>query len=388
MDQLIERMLAVGSRLAPVDRPGLVLGRSPIHRHMLAVALHRQLLEVGGKALQVLLVGQHGDGLGAEEVGVPDGQQSHEHRQIALEGCGSEVLVHLVEPVEHAPELLRADRQHRREADRRIHRIAAADPVPELEHVGCIDAELGDLPGIGRNGDEVLGDRGGIASQLVHRPGAGRMGVGHRLQRGEGLRRDDEERVGGIQIGDGFGEVGAVHVRDEPEGQGTIAVVPQRLVGHDRPEIRPADADVDDVADSLAGVAGPGAASNPVAEIAHAIEHAMDVRDHIVPVDDDRRRCRRSQRHVQNRAILGDVDLVAAEHGVDPPTQIRFIRELAQQPHRLVGDAMLRVVEIDAGGFGRQPLAAAGIVLEQLTQVPGLAASWRARRASSMRRAR
>ena len=56
-------------------------------------------------------------------------------------------------------ELLRADRQHGREADRRIHRVAAADPVPELEHVGCIDAELGDLPGIGRNGDEVLGDR-------------------------------------------------------------------------------------------------------------------------------------------------------------------------------------------------------------------------------------
>ena len=177
---------------------------------------------------------------------------------------------------------------------------------------------------------------------------------------------------GGIQIGDGFGEVGAVDVRDEPEGQGTIAVVPQRLVGHDRPEIRPADADVDDVADSLAGVAGPGAASNPVAEIAHAIQHAMDVRDHIVPVDDDRRRGRRAQRHVQDRAIFGDVDLVAAEHRVDPPTQIRFIRELAQQPHRLVGDAMLGVVEIDAGGFDRQPLSAARIVLEQLTEVPGL----------------
>ena len=33
---------------------------------MLAVALHRELLEMGGKALQVLLMGQHGYGLSAE----------------------------------------------------------------------------------------------------------------------------------------------------------------------------------------------------------------------------------------------------------------------------------------------------------------------------------
>ena len=52
---------------------------------MLAVALHRQLLEIGREALQVLLVGQHRDRLGAEEIVVPDGQEAHEHRQVALE---------------------------------------------------------------------------------------------------------------------------------------------------------------------------------------------------------------------------------------------------------------------------------------------------------------
>ena len=41
---------------------------------MLAVALHGQLLEVGREALEVLLVGQDGDGLRAEEVVVPDGR--------------------------------------------------------------------------------------------------------------------------------------------------------------------------------------------------------------------------------------------------------------------------------------------------------------------------
>src|SRR3954447_2321440 len=76
MDQLIEGMLAVGSRLTPVDRPGVVIHSCAVDRDMLAVALHRQLLEVGGKALQILLIGQHGDGLGAEEVVVPDGEQT------------------------------------------------------------------------------------------------------------------------------------------------------------------------------------------------------------------------------------------------------------------------------------------------------------------------
>ena len=122
---------------------------------MLAVALHRQLLQIGRESLQVLLVRQHGDGLGAEEVRVPDAEQAHQHRQVLLERRGAEVLVHLVKAVEHGAEVLRADGEHRREADGRVHRIAPADPVPEAEHVRRVDAELGHLAGIGRDGDEV-----------------------------------------------------------------------------------------------------------------------------------------------------------------------------------------------------------------------------------------
>ena len=46
MDQLIERVLAVGPRLAPVDRAGLVVHGCAGERHVLAVALHRQKLTV------------------------------------------------------------------------------------------------------------------------------------------------------------------------------------------------------------------------------------------------------------------------------------------------------------------------------------------------------
>ena len=72
VDQLVEAVLAVGPGLAPVDRAGVVVDVAAVERDVLAVGLHRQLLEVGREALEVLLVGHHADGLGAEEVRVPD----------------------------------------------------------------------------------------------------------------------------------------------------------------------------------------------------------------------------------------------------------------------------------------------------------------------------
>ena len=50
VDQLIERVLAVGAGFAPVDRAGLVIHFLPGKRDVLAVALHRELLEIGGEA--------------------------------------------------------------------------------------------------------------------------------------------------------------------------------------------------------------------------------------------------------------------------------------------------------------------------------------------------
>ena len=75
------------------------------------------------------------------------------------------MLVHLMEAVEHGAEMFGADGDHRREPDRRVHRVAPADPVPEREHVGGVDAELRHLLGVGRDGDEMLGDRGVMCSK-------------------------------------------------------------------------------------------------------------------------------------------------------------------------------------------------------------------------------
>ena len=118
VNELVERMLTVGPRLTPVDRTGVVAERIALERDVLAVALHRQLLEICREPFQVLLVRQHRYRLRAKEVIVPDGEQPHQHRQVALERRGAEMLVNLMEAAEHGAKVVRADGKHRRESDR------------------------------------------------------------------------------------------------------------------------------------------------------------------------------------------------------------------------------------------------------------------------------
>lgn len=61
MDQLIKSVLAVGSRFSPNDGTGLVIHLEALVINVLAVGLHVSLLEVGGEAVHVLIIGKNGD---------------------------------------------------------------------------------------------------------------------------------------------------------------------------------------------------------------------------------------------------------------------------------------------------------------------------------------
>src|SRR5262249_53221599 len=156
MDQLVEGVLSVGSWLTPVDGAGIVSQLSPLERDVFAIALHRQLLQVGRESLQILLVRQYCSGLRAEEVVVPDGQESHQHRQVAFERSGAEVLVHLVKTVQHGAEVVGTDGKHCRKADRRIHRVAPSNPFPDPEILGGVDSDLRYSPRVRRAREKVL----------------------------------------------------------------------------------------------------------------------------------------------------------------------------------------------------------------------------------------
>src|SRR5687768_12965432 len=115
------------------------------------------------------------------------------------------------------------------------------------------------------------------------------------------------------------------------------------LVGHHRPEVRPADSDVDDVAHAPACVALPDSAADAIGEVSHSIEYGVNSRYDVLAIDDDGCASRSAQGDVQDRPVLRDVDLVASKHGVNPRTQTGFAGQLQQQLQSFVGDAVLRV---------------------------------------------
>ena len=91
VEQLVERVLAVGAGLAPDDRRGLELHECALAIDALAVAFHLELLQVRGQPLQMLLVRQHRVRVGAEHARVPDAEQAEHDRQRSVRAapCGN-----------------------------------------------------------------------------------------------------------------------------------------------------------------------------------------------------------------------------------------------------------------------------------------------------------
>src|SRR5262249_27970718 len=133
-----------------------------------------------------------------------------------------------------------------------------------------------------------------------------------------------------------------------------------------------ADADVDDIADALAGVPLPGAAAHALGEVGHAVEDLVDAGYDVFAVHDDALPAGGAQGDVEDGALLGDVDRLPAEHGVDPLAQAALLGQPHEEPERLVSDAVLGVVEVDADGLDRQALTAPGVVGEELPEVKPL----------------
>ena len=211
---------------------------------------------------------------------------------------------------------------------------------------------------------------GFFVTESAQAPGARGARVGERLQRGEGLGADDKQRLGRLEVAHAFREIGAVHVGDETERHVSLTVMAQRFVRHDRAQVGAADTDVDDIANALARVTGPTAAAHASRKTRHAVEHRVDVWHDVSAIDEDAFARRRAQRDMQDRALFGSVDLVAAEHGIDPLAQGAGFGKRHQQAQRLVGDAVLRIVQVDAGRFRDQPFATRWIGGKQLAEVP------------------
>ena len=273
----------------------------------------------GGEAGQVVAVGQHGQRLGAEEVVVPDAEQAEEHRQVLLERRGAEVLVDGVEAVEHLAEAVGPDGDHQRQADGRVVASSGRRPSPRSRTCWrCRCRTPRTSLGVGGHRHEVLGHRRRRrrGRRAAHSRAEWALVIVSRVVKV--FERDDEQRLGRVEVAGGLVEVGAVDVGDEPhrERRGRRrAAAPRRPCAGPRSE--PPMPMLTTLRIALAGVArptrpsAPGRRSRPCGRAPRA------------PRGPRRRRrprstrvARRPQRDVQHGAVLGDVDLLAGEHGV------------------------------------------------------------------------
>ena len=201
MDQLVERMLAVGAGFAPVDRAGGVV-HAACRRASRACRCSPSSAAAGRRESASGIARRAGRRPSAHRRNRCTRRASSPSSTGRLRSNGAVRKCSSIswKPASIARKFVGSDGEHRRQADGRIHRIAAAHPVPEAEHVCGVDAELRHLRRVGRHGDEMLRHRLGVAAQPAQRPVARGMRVGHRLERRERLRRDDEQRLRGVEV--------------------------------------------------------------------------------------------------------------------------------------------------------------------------------------------
>ena len=113
----------------------------------------------------------------------------------------------------------------------------------------------------------------------------------------------------------------------------------------------------------------PGAAPDPVREIGHLIKHCVDLGHYILAVDDYRCTSRRAQSDMQNGSILRDINLIASKHRIDPRSQAGFLCQLKQELEGFIGDAILRVIEVETHCLRGQALAALRVIGKELSKV-------------------
>eukprot|EP00639_Heterosigma_akashiwo_P001725 CAMPEP_0194577222 /NCGR_PEP_ID=MMETSP0292-20121207/12074_1 /TAXON_ID=39354 /ORGANISM="Heterosigma akashiwo, Strain CCMP2393" /LENGTH=651 /DNA_ID=CAMNT_0039429529 /DNA_START=282 /DNA_END=2236 /DNA_ORIENTATION=+ len=376
VQQLEERVLAVGARLPEVDLAHVEPQGAAVGRDALAVALHGQLLDVRGEPQQRLRVGHGRARLVAQEGGVPHAQQAHHHHQVALEGRLGEVAVHGPaagqEVVEERGAELEADGQG---AHGRAHAVAPAHPVPELEQPVLRDAEA-HHPGLrrrGGHGAHVPADDLRVVAQVVVQPLAHRARVQHRLGRGERLADHQHQGALGVEGHHGAAHVHRVHVGQEPQRE-LLAQARRRLLRLQallqevRAQVAAPDAHGHDVPQLLPRVPPHAPRAHVRRELPDLVQYPMYIVDDVDTVHHNSLVLGGSQRRVQHGPPLSVVDLVPPHHGFYFPLEPGFVRQLEQHLHGALSHLLAAVVQDDPVVLDVQRLRAV-LVLEQLAQV-------------------
>ena len=118
VDQLVERVLTVSAWFTPDNRASLVIHNVTVTVNILTVGLHIALLEVRRETVHILVIRQNRLSFRTKEIVVPDANQRQQYRQVFLGRRGGEMLVHRVCARKQFNEVIKADGENNRQANR------------------------------------------------------------------------------------------------------------------------------------------------------------------------------------------------------------------------------------------------------------------------------
>lgn len=194
MQQLEERVLSVGCWLSKNDRASGVLDIFSGTGNCLSVGLHRELLEIRGETVKILIEWCNQVCLSSEKVAVPNTQKTTKYRDVLLQWGVLEVVIHGMGASKKLVESVVADIESYTQPNSGPYRVSPANPLLETKHVLGIDTELADCLLVGGQGNKVLRDGGSIVfyCRLGKEPFLSCVGVRTCFGGGEGLGRNKE----------------------------------------------------------------------------------------------------------------------------------------------------------------------------------------------------
>ena len=86
------------------------------------------------------------------------------------------------------------------------------------------------------------------------------------------------------------------------------------LYDHSGAKIGAADADVDHIGDGASGAPLPTTRANGFGKASHHAENPIDIRHHVIAIQEDRTVAAVPKGDMQNGAVFGDIDAGATKH--------------------------------------------------------------------------
>ena len=160
-----------------------------------------------------------------------------------------------------------------------------------------------------------VGNRTG-SDQAVKQPRTHAPGIGQSLQRGEGLRGDDDQGRLGVKIGGLDSSIGRVNVGDEAALQAVLDVGLEGLIGRHGAKIGAANANVNDSTNRLAGDPLPLTRTHLSREGVNLVEHLMNIGNGVLAVNMQLVSAGATQRGMEDGAVLSNVDVLTGIHCV------------------------------------------------------------------------